>query len=60
MLVLKTAQPLVVLCGGQLEVMSQFSYLGSSVSSECTMNTEIRHRELATSSAFQHWLHQMP
>ena len=35
---------MIMLRGDQLEVVSQFKYLGSIFTSDCTLDAEIRHR----------------
>ena len=43
----------ITLRGDQLEVVSQFKFLGSIFTSDCTLDAEIKHRVAAGNSAFQ-------
>jgi len=49
----QAAESVITLRGDQLEVVSQFKYLGSVFHSDCTLNAEITHRVIAANSAFQ-------
>ena len=49
----QNAEPVIMMRGEQLEVVSQFKYLGSIFTSDCTLDAEITHRVVAANSAFQ-------
>ncbi len=49
----QAADSVITLRGDQLEVVSQFKYLGSVFTSDCMLDVEITHRVAAASSAFQ-------
>ena len=49
----QAADSVIMLRGDQLEVFSQFKYLGSVFNSDCTLDAEITHRGTAANSAFQ-------
>ena len=49
----QAADLVIMLRGDQLEVVSQFKYLGSIFTSDRTLDAEIRHRVAAGNSAFQ-------
>jgi len=49
----QAAESVITLREDQLEVVSQFKYLGSVFNSDCTLDTEITHRVTAANSAFQ-------
>ena len=49
----QAADSVIMLRGEQLEVVSQFKYLGSIFTSDCTLDAEITHRVAAANSAFQ-------
>ncbi len=49
----QAAESVITLRGEQLEVVSQFKYLGSVFNSDCTLDAEITHRVTAANSAFQ-------
>ena len=51
----QAAESVITLRGDQLEVVSQFKYLGSVFTSDCTLDAEITHRVAAANSAFQHF-----
>ncbi len=51
----QAAESVITLQGDQLEVVSQFKYLGSVFTSDCTLDAEITHRVAAANSAFQHF-----
>ena len=46
-------EPIIVIRGEQLEVASQFNYLGSIFTSDCTLDAEVTHRVGAANGAFQ-------
>ena len=48
----QNAEPVIMMRGEQLEV-SQFKYLGSIFTSDCTLDAKITHRVVAANSAFQ-------
>ncbi|KAA6418079.1 MAG: hypothetical protein FRX49_11920 [Trebouxia sp. A1-2] len=49
----QAAESIITLRGDQLEVVSQFKYLGSVFTSDCTLDAEMTHRVTAANSAFQ-------
>ena len=49
----QNAEPVIMMRGEQLELVSQFKYLGSIFTSDCTLDAEITHRVVAANSAFQ-------
>ena len=49
----QAAESVITLRGDQLEVVSQFKYLGSIFNSDCTLDAEITHRVTAANSAVQ-------
>ena len=49
----QNAEPVIMMRGEQLEVVSQFKDLGSIFTSDCTLDAEITHRVVAANSAFQ-------
>ena len=49
----QAADSVITLRGDQLEVVSQFKYLGSVFNSDCTLDAEITHQVTAANSAFQ-------
>ena len=49
----QAAKSVVTLRGVELEVVSQFKYLGSMFTADCTLDAEITHRVAAANSAFQ-------
>ena len=49
----QNAEPVIVMRGEQLEVVSQCMYLGSISASDCTLDAEITHTVVAANSAFQ-------
>ena len=49
----QNAEPVIVIRGEQLEVVSQFKYVGSKFTSDCTLGAEITHRVVAANGAFQ-------
>ena len=49
----QAADLVITLRGDQLEVVSQFEYLGSIFTSDCTLDAEVKHRVAAGNSAFQ-------
>ena len=50
---LETAEPVIVLRGEQLEVVSHCKYLGSISTSDGTLDAEMTHRVVAAKGAFQ-------
>ena len=53
----QAAGAVITLRGDQLEVVSQFKYLGSIFTSDCTLDAEIHHWVAAANSAFQRIKH---
>ena len=49
----QNAEPVIMMRGEQLEVVSQLKYLGSIFTSDCTLDAEITQRVIAANSAFQ-------
>ncbi|DBA66319.1 TPA: hypothetical protein ACH3X2_14336 [Trebouxia sp. C0005] len=49
----QAAESVITLRGNQLEVVSQFKYLGSVFTSDCTLDAKMTHRVTAANSAFQ-------
>ncbi len=49
----QAADPVIALRRDQLEVVSQFKYLGCVFTSDCTLDAEITHQVAAANSAFQ-------
>ena len=49
----QAAESVITLRGDQLEVVSQFAYLGSVFTSDCTFDAEMTYRVTAANSAFQ-------
>ena len=49
----QTVEPVIVLRGEQLEMVSHFKYLGSIFTSHCTLDAVMTHRVVAANSAFQ-------
>ena len=49
----QAADSVITLRGDQLEMVSHFRYLGRVLTSDCTLDAEIRHQVSAANSAFQ-------
>ena len=49
----QAADSVIMLHGDQLKVVSQFEYLGSIFTPDCTLDAESKHRVAAGNSAFQ-------